>query len=29
MIDGANQPAGTGRQLVAILRPERNGQAHG
>ena len=29
MIDGTNQPAGYRRQLVAIPRPERNGQAHG
>ncbi len=29
MIDRANQPAGYRRQLVAIPRPERNGQAHG
>lgn len=29
MIDGANQPTGYLRQLVAIPRPERNGQAHG
>ena len=29
MIDGTNQPAGHRRQLVAIPRPERNGQAHG
>ena len=29
MIDGANQPAGYRRQLVAIPRPGRNGQAHG
>ncbi len=29
MIDGANQPTGYRRHLVAILRLERNGQAHG
>ena len=29
MIDWTNQPAGYRRQLVAIPRPERNGQAHG
>jgi hypothetical protein len=29
MSDGTNQSAGYGRQLVAIPRPERNGQAHG
>ena len=29
MIDGANQLTGYRRQLVAIPRPERNGQAHG
>jgi hypothetical protein len=29
MIDGADQPTGYRRQLVAIPQPERNGQAHG
>ena len=29
MIDGTNQSAGYRRQLVAIPRPERNGQADG
>ena len=29
MIDGTSHPAGYRRQPGAILRPERNGKAHG